>query len=91
MPVSQHNRGPMERSRRVDSVLLLFASEYWPEVLSGIVNSWGMGEGWVGWQKMGMGMALRLLPVTAVVRWKEDWLQDPGPAFTHLLLLCLGG
>lgn len=52
----------------------------------------GAGEwGSVGLQKMGMGMALRLVPVTAVVRRKEDWLWNPSPAFTHLLLLCLGG
>lgn len=42
-------------------------------------------------RKTGMGLALRLLAVSAVVSWKEDWLWSPGPAFTHLLLLCLGG
>lgn len=35
----------MERSRLVDSVLLLLASEYRPGVLSGIFNSWGMRAG----------------------------------------------
>ena len=88
--------GLVERSRPDDSVVLLLASGSEPEGLSGTVNSGGrvvavgegaQGGGVGGGQKMGM----RVTSSDSRGEVEGRWGLESRPAFTHLLLLCLGG